>query len=72
VEVERAAIDVDVRDPHLDTVAQAVPPAGAAADQGVGLRLQVVVIVGQGGDVDQALDRQLDQAARTGRSPRRR
>ena len=44
-------------------VAQAVAAARAAADQGVGPGLEVVVVVGQRRDVDQALDRQLDEAA---------
>ena len=47
----------------LDPVAEPMPPARAAADQRVRPRLQVVVVVGQAGDVDQALDRQLDQPA---------
>ena len=37
-QVELAAVDVDVGDPHLDPVAQPVAPARAAADQRVRLR----------------------------------
>ena len=48
---------------NLDPVAQPMPSARAAADQGVRPRLEVVVVVGQAGDVDQALDRQLDEPA---------
>ena len=62
-QIELAAIDVDVGDPDLDAVAQPVAPAGAAADQRVRPGLQVVVVVGQAGDVDQPLDRQLDEPA---------
>ena len=40
-----------------------MPSPRAPADQGVGPRLEIVVVVGQAGDVDQALDGQLDQAA---------
>ena len=62
-EVELAAVDVDAGDPDLDPVAQPVAAARAAADQGVRPRFEVVVVVGQAGDVDQALDRQLDEPA---------
>ena len=62
-EVELAAVDVDVGDADLDPVAQAVAAARAAADEGVRPRFEVVVVVGQAGDVDQALDRQLDEPA---------
>ena len=62
-EVQLAAVDVDVGDPHDDAVAQPVPAPRTAADQGVRPGLEVVVIVGQAGDVDQALDGQLDEPA---------
>ena len=37
--------------------------AGAAADQGVRAGFEVIVVVGQAGDVDQSLDRQLAEPA---------
>ena len=52
-----------MRDPHDLAVAQPVPAARSAADQGVRSGLEVVVVVAQAGDVDQALDRQLDEPA---------
>ena len=52
-----------MRDPHDLAIAQPVAAAGTAADQGVRSRFEVVVVVRQAGDVDQALDGQFAQPA---------
>ena len=62
-QVELAAVDVDTDDLDLDLVAQPVPAARAAADQGVRPLFQVKEVVAQAGDVDQALGGQLDEPA---------
>ena len=62
-EVELATVDVDAGDADLDPVAQPVPDAGTPADERVGAGFEVVEVVGQAGDVDQALDGQLDELA---------
>ncbi len=61
--IERPSVDIDPRHADLELVPQSMTPAGASADQGVGLGFQVVVVIAQARDVDQPLDRQLDQAA---------
>ena len=63
VEVELAAVDIDPNDADFELVAQAVAAARATADQGVGFGLEVVVVVGQAGDVDEALDGQFGELA---------
>ena len=70
-QVELAAVDVDPDDLDLDPVAQPVPAARAAADQGVRPLFQVKVVVAQARDVDQALGRAARRAGRRSRSPRR-
>ena len=62
-EVELAAVDVDAHDLDRERVAQAVAATGAAADQGVRPLFEVVIVVGEAADVEQALDRELDEPA---------
>ena len=50
-------------DPDDLAIAQPVAAARPAADQGVRPGLEIIVVVRQAGDVDQALDRQLAQPA---------
>ncbi len=51
-EIELATVDIDPGDPDFEVIAQPIPPAGAPTDQGMGLGLEVIVIVGEAGDVD--------------------
>ncbi len=62
-EIENASIDVDVSDAHKLAVSQPMPAAGSAPDQRVRSALQVVKIIAQARDVDQAVNRQLTQPA---------
>ena len=62
-QVEHAAVDVDVRDAHQLAVSEPVPAARSASDQRVGSGLEVVEVIAQAGDVDQAVDRQLAEPA---------
>ena len=50
-------------DPHELAVSQPMPAARSAPDQCVRAGLQVVKIITQAGDVDQAVDRQLTEPA---------
>ena len=52
-----------MRNPHNLTVAQSMAAAGSAANQGVRSGFEIVKVIRQAGDVDEPIDRQLDEPA---------